>query len=81
MHKLSIGLPPSQGGCTLADVHIGIPHRPRSFQQGCDSGSQFPAVLVHEVILPQVQSFASLLTELQEIPVGLVHKFLEAAVN
>lgn len=65
----------------MADVHTGIHHRPWSFQQGCDSGSQFPAVFVHEVILPQVQSFAVLLTELQEIPVGLVHKFLETAVN
>lgn len=77
----SIVLPPSQGDCTMAHIHIGIHHGPWSFQQGCDSGSQFPAVFVHEVILPQVQSFAILLIELQKIPVGLVHKFLKTALN
>lgn len=65
----------------MAHIHISIHHGPWSFQQGCDSGRQFSAVLLHEVILPHMQSFAILLIELQEIPVGLVHKFLKTAVN
>lgn len=62
----SIGFPGSQGDCAMAHIHIGTHRGPWYFEQGCGSGSHFPAVLVCEVILPQVQSFAVLLIKLWE---------------
>jgi len=46
----------------MGRIHVGIDHGSWSLQQGRDSASQFPAVLVREVILHQVQSFAILFT-------------------
>lgn len=64
----------------MAHIHIGSHHASWSFQQGCDSSSQFPAVLVHEVVLPQVQTFAVLIG-LQDIPVGLIQKCLKLVIK